>query len=296
MTRNLSFEQINPCLRSAGSQEAQKGQGNYRKIYDYELIYCHQGKMLINYEERTVCLHPGDLHLIQPGIPHKLDTRHLIEAYWLHFDFYYHNDQDDMQRYINLSKTQAFSPLGYKKIWSRSHIWINHKELPDTYRTKQMSATKDHYMKLSRLYQKRPALWALYSKQHILQLLAETFTHLTFNHHTQEGYLSPLVIQFINDHYHRKIRMDELASNFHYHKDTLNRIVKEETGLSIGSHIKKIRIDKSKALLTDTRMTLDEIASTCGFSDRSHYIKVFKELCQVTPGGYRQGQARKRFL
>lgn len=48
------------------------------------------------------------------------------------------------------------------------------------------------------------------------------------------------------------------------------------------------RIARSMLLLSDTRRSLAEIASECGFTDESHYITAFARTVGVTPGRWRR--------
>jgi AraC family transcriptional regulator len=44
----------------------------------------------------------------------------------------------------------------------------------------------------------------------------------------------------------------------------------------------------SFTLLQKTDLTLTEIAFDCGFSDQSHFIRVFKEVTGYSPGKIRR--------
>jgi hypothetical protein len=58
--------------------------------------------------------------------------------------------------------------------------------------------------------------------------------------------------------------------------------------LSFGEYIRKLRVDKSKELLDANRHSLAEIAYLTGFSDQSHFIRVFKRHLGMTPSQYRK--------
>jgi transcriptional regulator GlxA family with amidase domain len=40
-------------------------------------------------------------------------------------------------------------------------------------------------------------------------------------------------------------------------------------------------------LLQETEMTIESVATACGFSNASHFSRIFKELEGATPGGFR---------
>jgi AraC family transcriptional regulator len=50
-----------------------------------------------------------------------------------------------------------------------------------------------------------------------------------------------------------------------------------------------VRIDRVKALLLESRLSLATIADETGFSDQSHMSKVFRKLTGSTPRLFRAG-------
>jgi AraC-like DNA-binding protein len=58
--------------------------------------------------------------------------------------------------------------------------------------------------------------------------------------------------------------------------------------LSFGEYIRKLRVDKSKELLDLNNHSLAEIAYLTGFSDQSHFIRVFKKSTGMTPSEYQK--------
>ncbi|QIP16726.1 helix-turn-helix domain-containing protein [Spirosoma aureum] len=58
--------------------------------------------------------------------------------------------------------------------------------------------------------------------------------------------------------------------------------------LSFGEYIRKLRIEKSLQLLESTAYTLSEIAYLTGFSDQSHFNRIFKKQIGLNPSEYRK--------
>lgn len=58
--------------------------------------------------------------------------------------------------------------------------------------------------------------------------------------------------------------------------------------LSFGEYIRKVRIEKAVQLLESTRYSLSEIAYLTGFSDQSHFTRIFKKLMGQNPSDYRK--------
>lgn len=95
-------------------------------------------------------------------------------------------------------------------------------------------------------------------------------------------------IQFMQQHYARKITLDEIAENAHISPAYLSRIFKKETGSSMVDFLNQVRIEKSKELLADQNVRLIEVALQCGFESQSYFNRMFKQVCGITPQKYRK--------
>lgn len=62
--------------------------------------------------------------------------------------------------------------------------------------------------------------------------------------------------------------------------------------LSFGEYIRKLRIEKAVHLLETTPYSLSEIAYLTGFSDQSHFTRIFKKLMEQNPSDYRKGRQK----
>jgi len=86
------------------------------------------------------------------------------------------------------------------------------------------------------------------------------------------------------------INMDELAQDFDISKFYMHKLFKEIFGRNIYESIKSIRLQKaSNLLLTNRYSTITEIASLCGYSSQTSFIRVFKERFSMTPKAWRAG-------
>ncbi|KAA8478263.1 hypothetical protein BDE36_2466 [Arcticibacter tournemirensis] len=58
--------------------------------------------------------------------------------------------------------------------------------------------------------------------------------------------------------------------------------------LSFGDYMRKLRIDKAKLLIETTVHSLTEIAYLTGFSDQSHFNRIFKKHTGQSPSSYKK--------
>ncbi|MCK5201473.1 MAG: PocR ligand-binding domain-containing protein [Spirochaetales bacterium] len=94
-------------------------------------------------------------------------------------------------------------------------------------------------------------------------------------------------IQFISEHYTEKTTLDDVAGEVFLSSAYFSKIFKEQTGSNFSQYLNKLRIDKSKSLLRNSRIPLVEIAGMVGYEDQSYYSKVFKKITGNSPGKYR---------
>ncbi len=62
--------------------------------------------------------------------------------------------------------------------------------------------------------------------------------------------------------------------------------------LSFGEYIRKLRIEKAMQLLDASQHSLSEIAYLTGFSDQSHFTRIFKKFTGQNPSDYRKKVAK----
>ncbi|MCE7065902.1 chromate resistance protein ChrB domain-containing protein [Dyadobacter sp. CY326] len=86
-----------------------------------------------------------------------------------------------------------------------------------------------------------------------------------------------------------KVASEELDVNPAYLSREFSRYF---DNLSFGEYIRKLRIEKAIQLIGSTDNTLSEIAYLTGFSDQSHFNRVFKLATNKTPSEFRKDQRK----
>lgn len=95
---------------------------------------------------------------------------------------------------------------------------------------------------------------------------------------------------YIYEYIDTDINIDDLALNFGISKFHLHKVFKEIMGINIYETIKSIRLQKaSNLLLTNKYSTITQIASMCGYSSQTSFIRAFKERFHQTPKEWRKG-------
>ena len=92
------------------------------------------------------------------------------------------------------------------------------------------------------------------------------------------------------------LKMTDLAREAGVHPVSLARAFRSHYGSSPGDYLRRVRIEWSaRQLRARNARPLAEIALEAGFSDQSHFIRVFRRLLGTTPGeAMRQARAPSR--
>ncbi|WJH37586.1 helix-turn-helix transcriptional regulator [Paenibacillus sp. CC-CFT747] len=86
-----------------------------------------------------------------------------------------------------------------------------------------------------------------------------------------------------------------MAQTLGYHRTYLSKIFKQQTGLSPMNFLLKIRMERARLLL-EKPLTIEQVASSVGFSDALYFSKQFKKWYGASPSDYRQeNQGKLRF-
>ena len=93
---------------------------------------------------------------------------------------------------------------------------------------------------------------------------------------------------WLDQHYHEKIALDDLADKFFINKFYLTRLFKEQYGSSIVNYILSLRISRAKELLRFTDLPIDEIGQRCGIPDANYFSRAFRKIEGVSPSEYRK--------
>lgn len=99
------------------------------------------------------------------------------------------------------------------------------------------------------------------------------------------------VKNYCEKHIAETISVDNLAQITGYSRWHFTRLFRELYGKSPHRFIVEQRIDYALQLLQASGEPLKVIAERCGFDDASYFCKVFKSICNVTPDGFRRGEA-----
>lgn len=96
-----------------------------------------------------------------------------------------------------------------------------------------------------------------------------------------------LTIEYIRNHYHRPISVQQLADMEHYNPSYYCEWFQKKYGLSPMAYIRKLRLDTAKTMLKNTDYSLMQIAQQVGYQNQSTLTRLFHQYVGITPSDYR---------
>ena len=84
------------------------------------------------------------------------------------------------------------------------------------------------------------------------------------------------------------LSLNYLSNELKVHPVHISRVASKHLSMSLGEYMRQHKIKKAIPLLLNSNNTLTEIAYQTGFSDQSHFNRVFKSIFNSSPSTYRK--------
>lgn len=100
--------------------------------------------------------------------------------------------------------------------------------------------------------------------------------------------------QIIQDQIDTNLSLTDISKSLDINPSYLSReFSKYFNNLSFGEYIRKLRIEKAIELMRQNKYSLTEIAYLTGFSDQSHFTRIFKQHAGKNPSAYKKEWLRQ---
>ena len=95
------------------------------------------------------------------------------------------------------------------------------------------------------------------------------------------------IIDYIKENYSNYISLDIVAQKFNMNPNYLSGYIKKKIGMNYQDFVNNLRIEQAKKLMSETDMTISEIAGVLGYDNSSSFIRFFKKHVKESPGAFR---------
>lgn len=222
--------------------------------YPYCLIhYIHSGMMYIDYEGELYTVHSGEIFLLPAYSTHRYYAHRSAYVTWA--EFYGANSQAVLENAIRQNGLvvgkQASASL-----------------LPDL--EALQSVCQEPYR----------ASLAIY------RLLLDLMEGIQLRPAAKPALQD--AVQYIQSHLSEQLDAETLSDLCGYSVSYFSRLFHRTYGITVSQYISRQRLELAKRLLEQPGWSISQIAEKAGFSDSSHFIKLFRNAYGETPGVFRR--------
>lgn len=253
-------------LQEIGELHAQKPHISKRDcLSSYLFFMVLSGSGTLEYNNITHPLAVGDCVFIDCHRSYSHYTsENLWKLQWVHF--YGPSMANIYDKYMERGGQPYFHPdklSDYKAVWTKLY---------------EFAASSDHIRDM-RINEGLNSL---------LTLLMEVSWHPDTQHTGSKKQNLLAIKSYLDEHYHEKIVLDNLANKFFINKFYLTRVFKKQFDMSINSYLLQIRINHAKQLLRFTDKTVEAIGIECGMGAVHYFSNMFKKVEGIAPSEYRK--------
>lgn len=259
--------------------------------HDYfELMYVSRGSCTQQIGDAQCNLSAGDFCLLNPFVTHEIDIDSedtmlfniMIKQKLFKVSFLCMLEGTDF--ISNFFATSLFTASKQK-----SYLYFPH--------TENMDSSKHIQALIIELYEQKMG----YRKaaENYLALFFTALARVWQSRIDKENYSmmgnNPLseILTYINQN-KRKVTLASVAEQFHYHPKYLSALIKKYTNKSFSEIIQEARLQEICYYLTETPLSITEIADLMGYYDHSYFNKIFKKIYHMSPGQYREKHQASR--
>ena len=103
-----------------------------------------------------------------------------------------------------------------------------------------------------------------------------------------EGYVYKACLFIDRNYSEHGFGVKDVVEELKIDRSYLYRLFKNEMGISVSDYIARRRLLKAEVLLTDSNLSVKDVAYSCGFADQMYFSRVFKNLNGSTPTQFRE--------
>lgn len=269
-TESFAEYMAHPLIRAAYLTDVgffSKAKEHYREREDgadqYILIYCTEGKGIIEVEDQIYRLEKSDAFCIPRNVRHKYyaDEKEPWSILWVHF-------KGDNTNYF---------PLEERKI---VHINSRHSD------NRMMVLFNLLFRVLERNY-------TIGNFIYISQVLSLILSEIYFREKVDESSVQDrhvtMVIRYMYQHLRENLTLEEISEEVQLSKSYLNAVFKAQTGKSPVEFFIHLKMQEACKLLKSTDYYIYEVSSELGYTDQYYFSRIFKKVVGVSPKDYKNG-------
>ncbi len=259
-------------LRHIGRYKQSNGWAHAGRIMPMNILICiEEGSCVVEFAHTTVALNPEECIIIPHDVYYKPHAAQGCVFKAFHFSGDLQPIDEGSPVALNSSYTADGMPL---------------LTLPEKFKT---DSSIDLYLENALNERGNPApgnklkmnLHFLYA----LTRISENAAEIGISSVAQK------IKAYIDKHLERKLTVSELSREFSYSTQHIIRLFRTSFHVTPSKYIIEARLAKSIVFLSESDLSIREIAERCGFKDLNYFSRQFKRSHHMSPTAY-----RKKFL
>jgi AraC-like DNA-binding protein len=101
-------------------------------------------------------------------------------------------------------------------------------------------------------------------------------------------------VEYIRNHFTESLRISAVARVAGFTRSHFSRLFIEREGMPFEDYVMRLRLERSRQLLTDTELSVGRVAELSGFASPQYFCRVFRRVVKITPSEFRQAPRRAR--
>ncbi len=122
------------------------------------------------------------------------------------------------------------------------------------------------------------------------QLVSGCYGELMFMEQSNAPDKISLVQKYIHANYMRRLSVGEVARRFYLSPSSFSRFFRRTLGTGFNNYLNCYRVEKARGMLTETNLSVAEIAFLCGFGSISQFNRTFRDVVGCSPGEWRRSR------
>ena len=98
---------------------------------------------------------------------------------------------------------------------------------------------------------------------------------------------------YIDKHYREPLTLEDVANHVGKSRNYTSTLFNEAMGMNMMEYLNSVRMKHACTLMAYSDLSIEDIASECGFSNAKYFGKVFKSVVGISPARYRTSHVVK---
>ncbi len=239
----------------------------------YEIYLQLDGRRYLFYDNICYTLERGDMVIFKPFDIHYAESREV--------DYY--------ERYVlNFKEEELRSILSESEhhfLFEKINGCVIHLGEEQTETICDYFQRADEYSNQKSVFSKTLLQTAVF------QLIVKAIEYTEGSLEVKGEQIEPNIIKalrYISKHYTENISLDDISEKAHMSKFYFCRKFHSTTGATVLEYLNNLRLTKVHNLLLSTKMSIDEIAASTGFSSAVNLTRAFKKVYGSSPRDFRK--------